>query len=250
MTHRIPLDHLTSDQYDALCNELAALRAVARGYCPACGRGDAAPTVADWEQQKQRADQAEELLCIAHDTSNKSETERARAAQRAETAERDAEIYRKRLARLTDGYAEQFRRLEAAEAQRDELHRRCLNLLGDHGIASHRLDLIRDAARLHRQQLISINELYAVVEALDQPAPAAATQATDTPKEPRVPACTTGLVVQPYRNDRGDPAWVFRCWGTDTCDGWLSLDHATRQSAERARDRHIAEEHATEPPHA
>lgn len=38
--------------------ELAALREVARGYCPACGRGDAAPTVADWEQQRQRADQA------------------------------------------------------------------------------------------------------------------------------------------------------------------------------------------------
>ena len=39
--------------------ELAALRQVARGYCPACGRGDAAPTVADWEPQKQRAEQAE-----------------------------------------------------------------------------------------------------------------------------------------------------------------------------------------------
>jgi hypothetical protein len=36
-------------------DELAALRTVARGYCPACGRGDAAPTVADWEEQKQRA---------------------------------------------------------------------------------------------------------------------------------------------------------------------------------------------------
>jgi hypothetical protein len=38
---------------------LAALRAVARGYCPACGRGDAAPSVADWEQQRKRAAQAE-----------------------------------------------------------------------------------------------------------------------------------------------------------------------------------------------
>lgn len=37
---------------------LAALREVARGYCGTCGRGDAAPTVTDWEQQKQRADQA------------------------------------------------------------------------------------------------------------------------------------------------------------------------------------------------
>ena len=81
--------------------ELAALRAVARGYCPACGRGDAAPTVQDWEQQKQRADQTEEILRIAHDTSNKAEVERSRleianralntaateAMERAETAE-------------------------------------------------------------------------------------------------------------------------------------------------------------------
>lgn len=51
-----------------------------------------------------------------------------------------------------------------------------------------------------------------------------------------------GLVVQPY-DDHGAGRWVFRCWGTDTCDGWLSLDHYSQQSAERARDRHIAEEH-------
>ena len=41
---------------------LAALRAVARGYCPQCGRGDAAPTVQDWEAERQRADQAEERV--------------------------------------------------------------------------------------------------------------------------------------------------------------------------------------------
>lgn len=35
---------------------LAALRQVARGYCPECGRGDAGPTTDDWEQQRQRAD--------------------------------------------------------------------------------------------------------------------------------------------------------------------------------------------------
>lgn len=56
MTGRIPLDDMTSDQLDQLYDQLAALRQVARGYCPHCGRGDAAPTVADWEQQKQRAD--------------------------------------------------------------------------------------------------------------------------------------------------------------------------------------------------
>lgn len=52
----------------------------------------------------------------------------------------------------------------------------------------------------------------------------------------------TGLVVQPYR-DHGEQKWVFRCWGTDTCDGWLSLDHHSEQSAQRARDRHVTEEH-------
>jgi len=76
---RIPLDELTSDDleqlYDDLdryqevvgelnaanttmARDLAALREVARGYCPECGRGDAAPTVTDWEQQRQHSDRA------------------------------------------------------------------------------------------------------------------------------------------------------------------------------------------------
>lgn len=42
--------------------QLAALRTVARGYCPHCGRGDAAPTVEYSEQQRQRADQAEAAI--------------------------------------------------------------------------------------------------------------------------------------------------------------------------------------------
>ena len=39
--------------------ELAALRVVSRGYCPTCGRGDAAPTVEHWERERDRAQQAE-----------------------------------------------------------------------------------------------------------------------------------------------------------------------------------------------
>jgi hypothetical protein len=104
-----------------------------------------------------------------------------------------------------------------------------------------RLDRARDAAALHRQGLLTTAELYAVIEATPAPGPAA-TQAT----EPH-----TGLVVQPYRNDRGENVWVFRCWGTDDgCDGWLSLDHYSEQSAERARDRHAAEEHGAPAPEA
>lgn len=52
-----------------------------------------------------------------------------------------------------------------------------------------------------------------------------------------------GMVVQPYR-EYGQEKWVFRCWGTDDgCEGLLSLDHTSKQGAERARDRHVAEDH-------
>lgn len=50
-------------------NQLVVLREVARGYCPHCGRGDAAPTLADWEQQKQRAEHAETRLAHLQATS-------------------------------------------------------------------------------------------------------------------------------------------------------------------------------------
>jgi hypothetical protein len=137
-----------------------------------------------------------------------------------------------------------------------------------------RLDRARDAAALHRQGLLTTAELYAVIEAAPEPGPAA-TQATRPGHVITIegdPAAAhwassraamseairqmdvdttnthTGLVVQPYR-DHGEQKWVFRCWGTDTCDGWLSLDHYSEQSAERARDRHVTEEHPNEEQH-
>jgi DNA repair exonuclease SbcCD ATPase subunit len=42
--------------------DLAALRAVARGYCPHCGRGDAGITTDQWERERQRANEAEGRL--------------------------------------------------------------------------------------------------------------------------------------------------------------------------------------------
>ncbi|MBZ6207483.1 hypothetical protein KVH31_13345 [Streptomyces olivaceus] len=38
----------------------------ASGYCPACGRGDCAPTPDEYEQQRQRADRAEAALARVH----------------------------------------------------------------------------------------------------------------------------------------------------------------------------------------
>lgn len=62
MTDRLSINQVTSNDLDQLYDQLEALRAVARDYCPACGRGDAAPTVTDWEQQKERATRAETAL--------------------------------------------------------------------------------------------------------------------------------------------------------------------------------------------
>ncbi|MET7933461.1 hypothetical protein [Streptomyces sp. NPDC005322] len=39
------------------------------------------------------------------------------------------------------------------------------------------------------------------------------------------------------------PAWAARCWGDGPCDGWVSLDHHTEQSAQRWVRRHLAEDH-------
>ncbi|WP_406444493.1 hypothetical protein OHB14_36580 [Streptomyces sp. NBC_01613] len=79
-------------------------------------------------------------------------------------------------------------------------------------------------------------------EAVDALAAIAVRQMDADKSEPH-----TGLVVQPYR-DHGEEKWVFRCWGTETCDGYLSLDHTSQQSAERARDLHVAEEHQEQQP--
>ncbi|KUN03171.1 hypothetical protein AQI95_24760 [Streptomyces yokosukanensis] len=70
---------------EQLSKELADLRAVARGYCPACGRGDAAPTVADWEQQRDKAARLE----IANRALNTAAVEAVERAERAEAALRE-----------------------------------------------------------------------------------------------------------------------------------------------------------------
>ncbi|WP_060887649.1 hypothetical protein [Streptomyces caniscabiei] len=209
MTQRVPLDHLTSDQYDQLCNQLDALRAVARGYCPQCGRGDAAPTLADWEQQKQRADSAEEFSRRALEQRQEMAAERYAWQQRGDRAEAALVRVRALAARIRHG--------APWTANHDNI-----------------ADRIEAAA------------------ALGEAGPAA-TQATEfqpftPPHIPRVETTDSPLVVEPYRNDRHQNVWVFRCWGTKTCDGWLSLDHHSQQSAERARDRHVAEAHPEEKP--
>ncbi|WP_329616434.1 hypothetical protein OG244_28310 [Streptomyces brevispora] len=96
MTERIPLDDLTSDQLDQLYERLdllqrgaverSALLEEARDALETAGINEAhggeswprlVPAI---EQLAKRAEQAEDLLRVAHETSNRSEAERARAA--------------------------------------------------------------------------------------------------------------------------------------------------------------------------
>ena len=75
------------------------------------------------------------------------------------------------------------------------------------------------------------------------------------PKTPPEPAgveadphgLKAGMIVAPY-TEYGQRKWVFRCWGTDTCEGLVSLDHHSQGAAERARDRHTAEAHSAPTP--
>lgn len=57
------------------------------------------------------------------------------------------------------------------------------------------------------------------------------------------------MTVQEY-TERGQHLWAFRCWGTETCDGWLGLGHHTQTSALLERERHVAEAHGESGPAA
>ncbi|MGW1102751.1 hypothetical protein [Streptomyces sp. NPDC002540] len=75
-----------------------------------------------------------------------------------------------RLDDLTSADLDQlYDRAEKAEAERAVLSGLHLTALGNLGVTTHQLDQIRDAARLHRQSLISTNELHAVIQAIDEP---------------------------------------------------------------------------------
>jgi hypothetical protein len=86
-TPRKTLDQMTSNDLDALHDQLDALRAVARGYCPHCGRGDAAPTVQDWEQQRDRAEFYEAAVARMRDRAEVAGVHAARAEARVRAAD-------------------------------------------------------------------------------------------------------------------------------------------------------------------
>lgn len=148
MSDRKTASTINDAELDALYDQLAALRKVARGYCPACGRGDAAPTVTDWEQQKQRADQAEAQVA---DYENRITWDTTCAS----------------CARILDSAIAETERRERAEA------------------AIERVRALRDAWLRMTLEPGQVRRLLdELTAALDQPAPAAATQAIDKQEQP------------------------------------------------------------------
>jgi hypothetical protein len=101
---------------------------------------------------------------------------------------------------LRDQLAAAIKALGASETELAQLRGRLLTLLGDHNIATHRIEQIRDAARLHRQQLISTSELYATIEALDPPTPGPDTTASCSSAAPETEPNNPELTAEEARN--------------------------------------------------
>ena len=107
----------------------------------------------------------------------------------------------------------------------------------------------RDVARQHaamiaaqrdrlRQRMTALADRWETALAVDKPyARTLREQISCAPFDP-----DGAMTVQEY-TERGRRLWAFRCWGTDTCDGWLGLGHHTQSSALAERERHVAEAH-------
>ncbi|CAL9349700.1 hypothetical protein SUDANB1_00435 [Streptomyces sp. enrichment culture] len=148
MTERIRLDDLTSNQLDNLYAETDRLTAELTDY-------------------DKRVQQVEELLRIAHETSNRSEAERARAVMRAEHAEAETTATATAAAHLTSLVLDRAERAEAAVARVRGLHH---DWEAGPGHCAHCQDGMGTPLPWPCPTL----------RALDQPAPGtAATQATD-----------------------------------------------------------------------
>jgi hypothetical protein len=123
-------------------------------------------------------------------------------------------------------------RAETAEADRDEARQHAAAIAAQRDRLRQRMNNLAD----RWEQALTVDKPYA------------RTLRAEISCDPFAPDAS--LTVQPYRADDGTQKWAFRCWGTDTCNGWLGLGHHTETSALRERDRHVADKHTQEPPRA
>ena len=146
-------------------------------------------------------------------------------AEAEELAEAQAEVERLR-ADIAGCRVQQWpQRLGRAERERDEARQ-------------HAAAIAAQRDRL-RQRMNTLADRWDTALAVDKPyARTLRAEISCAPFDPE-----GAMVVQEYR-ERGRTLWAFRCWGTDTCDGWLGLGHHTQTSAKLEQERHVAEAHA------
>lgn len=234
MTDRVPLDHLTSDQLDALYGQLDRLTAGEEpGWDPLIE-----PTPGQWIARWNQANPVERLDVAKHVIDNAATASMCLLMDHTKRLDEQRQAW-VQVARVRDVIAD----MEQITGARHWA--RILRKAIDEDGTGRAETAAQPEPRPSRLVGLRDEIAAAVMPVLQREWPW-----LNAENEDAVPAATgatephTGLIIQPYRNDRGEHVWVFRCWGTSTCDGHLSLDHHTRQSAERARDRHIAENHA------
>ncbi|MEU6597897.1 hypothetical protein [Streptomyces flaveolus] len=180
-TDRRTASTITDTELDQLYAELAALRAVARGYCPHCGRGDAAPTVEDWERERQRAQAAEaDLAELTQARQHGAFTFCSQLVGHVTVAEFAKKISEKRTALAQREEAVQYanqqkQRAETAEATLTRVRETCDQL--------HRAAVLADDQPHSDRERGIIQAVTRVRAALEEPAPTAAPRATDEPEQ-------------------------------------------------------------------
>lgn len=215
MTDRLTVDTITSDQLDALCDQLDALRAGEEpGYVE-----HAMPTPGQWIWVWNRALPAERLRIVQAFLDDAATANLCRFSGHVQRLEEDRVAW-VRLARV----------------------REVIATMGEITGARHWASILSKAANGEEPTPVPAATRPGPVATVEgNPAAAEAIRQLDA--DPH--GLEAGMIVKPYR-EHGEERWVFRCWGTDTCDGRLSLDHSSEQGAQRARDRHVTEAHDKE----
>lgn len=143
--------------------------------------------------------------------------------------------------------ADSHRRAEAAEARLQVTSEAAGTVLDR--TATERDDARQQAAAIAAQRDRLRQRMHTLANRWDDPS---------TPDTPTAQALRAEITVAPFDPDgamavreyteRGRTLWAFRCWGTDTCDGWLGLGHHTQTSALAERERHVLKEHQEQAP--
>lgn len=204
------------------------------GYCPCCGRGDLAPTAEAYEQQRQRAEQAE------------AELARLRAGE---------EDGYDPLAEPTPGqWIARFNRATPQER---------------HDAAKFALDNAARAGRCfmmaHEKRLEEDRHARVAVARVEQ-AEAAVARVRDLhsnangicrwckgPDDPNTSwdmeywPCATLDDAPPPEFGNSNGSWHWWCNGGQGCDGWVGLELSTEEQARREYARHFEQEHLAQP---